>query len=429
MPARLRRGPLRTGPLQRRTPQARIVEVLLLGAWAEAVAAGRRAAAEREAVAALDAWVGLGLACEHSDRDGRLFDLVEVQSFFRWAGLAGLDDFFAARWAPAFRAMAIDLAGPDGWPPPGGGGDVGEARFRITCARTFNLDRIPAGSRVRLRMPLPLDCADHGQPRILAGEAIRADGATVSISSGRLMAVLPAVRQRRITLEAEIDLSTINPTEPRGRNLEATESALYLRSSEGAVRVTRAVETLAFRLAGRSPPMIAVQRFWAYLLDELCLGAVPYETMTSAAAVDWVLDAGWFDCRLGAALLVSLCRARGIPARMVGGNFLYGRSPTNHHWSEVWIDGPGWLPFDVTAWDLSSGGLDAAWRGRYAGRLEPRMVTERPPMAFTGPIGVAWPDRWRMLQAITPAGVSVDFVDMDDDRLIYRDEFSVRRAA
>jgi transglutaminase-like putative cysteine protease len=55
------------------------------------------------------------------------------------------------------------------------------------------------------------------------------------------------------------------------------------------------------------------------------------------------------DCTEHAVLTAALCRARGIPARMLFG-LVYVSSPASfafHMWNEVWIDG-AWVPIDAT---------------------------------------------------------------------------------
>ena len=76
------------------------------------------------------------------------------------------------------------------------------------------------------------------------------------------------------------------------------------------------------------------------------------------------VDAFWFDSRRGfcshfAGAFVYVARAVGIPARMVGGyqggevNPLTGhlvvRQFDAHAWTEVWLEGRGWVRFDPTA--------------------------------------------------------------------------------
>jgi hypothetical protein len=187
----------------------------------------------------------------------------------------------------------------------------------------------------------------------------------------------------------------------------------YLRRSEGLIQVSDRVRELADHLAGPGArPGAALRAFWNFLLDELMCGAIHYDQVTAAAPCDWVLDSGWYDCHLGSALLVALCRARGIPARLVGGHVLYRAAPTNHYWAEVWLDNEGWRPFDLLCWDLSGGGADGAWRDHFYGRIDPRMVTQCFPRQFTGSPGVTLPPAWHMLQLGTVEGVEIRLNDI-----------------
>jgi transglutaminase-like putative cysteine protease len=64
------------------------------------------------------------------------------------------------------------------------------------------------------------------------------------------------------------------------------------------------------------------------------------------------------DCTEHAVLLVALCRARGIPARVAVGLVYYApqRGFAFHMWNEVWT-GDRWVPLDAT---LGRGGIGAA---------------------------------------------------------------------
>jgi hypothetical protein len=127
---------------------------------------------------------------------------------------------------------------------------------------------------------------------------------------------------------------------------------------------------------------------------------------------------------MGAALLASLCRARGIPARIVSGYMLYPLAPSYHFWAEIWLN--QWVPFDLLSWDLSSGGRDTAWRGIFAGSLDYRMTVQRLPRQFVGPMSVKLPRRWHVLTQALPDGMRIGVHDIASGELAYSDDISVR---
>ena len=208
---------------------------------------------------------------------------------------------------------------------------------------------------------------------------------------------------------------------------EPEQLATWLATSEGAVQVTPGVATLANRLAaGAQGPFAEVMAFYDYMIDKMACGRLHLDALAGEPPTDWVIASGWFDCRLGAALLVALCRARGIPARLVGGYPLW-QATSEHFWMEAWIPDRGWTPFDLLAWDLSAGGRDRAWRDVYAGAVDYRMTTQVFPEIFTGAPGVPMGAAWQRLARATPEGVETRLVSIRDGHLIYADTVRVVR--
>lgn len=392
----------------RTVPRGRVIEMLLLGGWAY----------ERETpqamtvtCAALDTWVGMGLPNRRGADGEALFDPVEVLNFFKLAGLEGRDGFWAERYLPTGRRMVEELA-------PGHG-----ASFDVEVRRTFDLSGAAPGKTMRLRMPLPLAGA-HGdlqvEPFIEGGEA------SLAVSDGRLEARLPSTGGR-VTLGAKLRFSTA-PQALAGAGGRMEDTA-YLKPREGLIAVTDRVNDLSRALAGPGAPVdTAVRAFWAYVMEALKCGAIHYDQISPEAPCDWILDTGWCDCQLGASLFIALCRAWGAPARLVGGHLLYRKAPTNHYWAEVWFEDRGWVPFDFYGWDLSFGGRDLAWRDRFYGHIDGRMITQRMPFEFTGALGVPMPPAWTMLQVADGEGVAISLISTDG-ALIYSDVVTIGATA
>jgi hypothetical protein len=209
--------------------------------------------------------------------------------------------------------------------------------------------------------------------------------------------------------------------------LDAASANLYTRPREALLVVSPRVRALAAELTeGTVDRATMVQRIWNFMIDRLHYGVMHYDELPAVAPVDQVLNGGWYDCQLGSALLAALCRACGIPARQVGGYLLYPTAATNHHWSEVWFDDRGWVPFDLACWDLSVGGRDSSWRDLFHGRLDYRMKTQVMPLCFTGTPGVRFPPAWRLTQRMEDQGIALGYSSVDSGIPIFRDRVSVR---
>jgi len=379
--------------------------MLLLGGWAyeredcNAVPETRRA---------LDSLIDLGLGLRRAATGERLFDPVEVTNHLKSAGLAGHNSFWADRYVRTGRRLVTDLAGRRA-------GNI-EVDFR----RTFNASTIAMGKSVRLRAPLPLRSV-YGDSLQIHPFVEGASGAQLSMTDGRLEARLTAV-EGDLTLGARLKFAC---EKELSHDFSAADNSIYLKPREGLIVISDAVRALAASLASsQASPDSALRAFWHYMIDELACGAVHYDQIRADAPCDTVLDMGWYDCQLGSALFVALCRSHGIPARIASGHLLYRRAPTNHYWAEVWLDDQGWLPFDFLSWDLSLGGSDLQWRDHFYGRVDDRMVTQLLPLKFTGALGLALPNAWHILQAAKDDGVTISLMPLTGGR-IYSDFISV----
>ena len=162
-------------------------------------------------------------------------------------------------------------------------------------------------------------------------------------------------------------------------------------------------------------------------MDELACGALHYDRIDPADPYGLVLSEGWYDCRLGSAMLAAMCRARGIPARVVHGYMLYPIAPASHTWMEAWIDGAGWTPFDLFTWDLEVQSAGGAWREHFFGRIDDRLPVERPPRLFAGTGDVRLPSAWQMLTYADDEGTVIEFRDLRTGALVYAESIAVQR--
>jgi hypothetical protein len=401
----------RTGDRYRTVPEASIIQMLLLAGFAFELAKGREAEAAKRTAAALERWIATGLGFCLDTPGKRLFDPVEVLNFAKRAGLLGHDTFWRDHWVSTGRALVA--SGPGSRP----------GNFAVSFNRCFDLQHFAPGSALRLRLPLPLTGATDIRPVIAPSLSAR-----IAFGDGRMEVRLDRPRDPIVDVGLDLVFADAGRSMPdAARPLDAAETELYLRPSEGLIRVSPRIRALADRLVGKAPtPRQKLAAFWDFMLDHLVLGHVHYDQVPSDAPGEWVLDQRWCDCQLGAALLVSLCRASSIPARILGGHVLYPLAPFNHYWAEAWVDGHGWFPMDLMTWDLSVAGEDHAWRGHFFGAIDSRLVTQCLPLGFTGPMSVRFPAGWQMVQTRAEAGIDIAFTD-HDGTLIYRDRVSVRR--
>jgi transglutaminase-like putative cysteine protease len=402
---------MHAGDRYRTVSEASILEMCHLAGWA--CESGEGSPGRARTREALEHWIALGLGVRRGADGERYFDPCEVLNFLKQAGLDGRDAFWSERLVGTARRLVVDMRNDD------------PRKFTVELRRTFNTQSLPAGAALRLRMPLPLT-SDHLGDLEVHPHAVAA-GAHVAVSRGRLEVRTQASDSGEVTIGATTTFTAC----PRELNGERSQPDLgapdlrYLRPREGLIVVSDRVAALASSLVGPdADPLMVVRAFWNYCLDHLSQGAVHYDQVDTEAPGDWLLDSGWGDCQLVSALFASMCRARGIPARILGGFYLYRTFSTNHYWAEAWIDGQGWMPFDFSCWDLSRGGQDPAWRDYFFGRIDCRLTNQCLPLDFTGAVGVKIPAAWHIQQSAQPVGVAVGLFDVEG-KLVYRDFVAV----
>jgi Transglutaminase-like superfamily len=407
----------------RTVPESRVIDVLLLVSWAAEVDDGDRDFARAATSDALEKWISKGLGYQLASDGSRLFDPAEVINFMKWLGVTGQDRYWEDHFVKTHRAFVGEFQPKE--IESGALHSYPATRFCMKLRRSFDLQNFAEGASVRLRAPLPLAGAYlealQITPIILGGSQ-----SDIVIREQCLEARLKVSAERAITIGGDFTFTAVNPTRSAAPPLTPREDDLYLRKSEGLIQVTPRIESMATALANDcSSVQQSVEAFWSYMISKLFSGMVHYSDVPPSTPGDWVLDEGWYDCQLGAALLASLCRSRGIPARIVSGHLLYRVQPISHYWAEVWFDEIGWRAFDIICWDLSIAGQDECWGNLFAGRIDYRALTQSFPLVFTGPMSVRFSEAWHMLQVGLPEGIDIAYTDVADGSLIYRDQVTV----
>ncbi len=413
-------------PRYRTATEPQIIELLLLHGWVQELRAGRRDRAAGEASAMLDRLTGSGLGHREAD-GGRLFDPAEVlnvlKSTFRQDGHADW-----RRVVENGRSLVRNAA-PDARGASSDTGVVPSRRFDVRLERTFH--RVTEGSHgaVRLRVPLAIedDILDDLTVRPVVPCGV---DAALSRSVGRLDAIVRAPCATSLTLGVHMAFNARSQSVRQGTvaMLSPADRELYTRAHEGMIDVTPRIAALAAHVGGRAgDDWSVVERFWDYLLAHFHSGAMHYQDL-GAAPLHWVLDTGWYDCHVGSALLVALCRARAIPARLVSGYVLYRDAPFHHFWMEAWTKHNGWRPCDLICWDLAAGGIDVEWRRHFFGQLDYRMKTQLLPRIFTGLPSIRLPSAWHLLARATPDGSEMALCDAVTGLPIYTERLTVSYA-
>jgi transglutaminase-like putative cysteine protease len=268
----------------------------------------------------------------------------------------------------------------------------------------------------------------------LAVEPVETDGGVLRVSPGHLEVRRSVPSGANPTTAVEIKIAFTAYQERHEIDPLATEPSYpddatpWLQLSEGMIQVTPAVQALSAAIAGHGKrPGEILARIWAFIGEHIQLGAIHFSDLDPDDPLSSIVRIGWADCFTATALLVGLCRARGVPARMVRGALLYPMTPGGpHYWADVLLPPYGWVPVDTLGWTLAGGDPAATeWVNLFFGRLDYRMKIATLPARRVGLLGIRYPRLWYMVQTPCDGGTIVTTSDVESRQFAFRDRWKV----
>lgn len=133
-----------------------------------------------------------------------------------------------------------------------------------------------------------------------------------------------------------------------------TESELYKKyTAFEAPHIVR-LDSLAKAIVGNETnPYKQSELVADYIMQFPWAGAREYSTISCIPA--YVLREGHGDCGQVSLLYISLMRTLGVPARWESGWMIHPGEQNYHDWAEVYYEGVGWIPVDVSFGRFNTG--------------------------------------------------------------------------
>ncbi|MEZ6100068.1 MAG: transglutaminase-like domain-containing protein [Pirellulaceae bacterium] len=256
---------------------------------------------------------------------GELLSLLRIESanagpgITRWMDAAGSlvrsDDAFMAQSMCAATALAANAPND-----------------------TWDVD-LAVKARVELTPPFPVRPA---QPFAMAKYRVTMkDASPTAVFAESETQSVSAVDARTAIISVVASLPQVVGTSPSDRPIEQDIAAnRWIQSSDPSIRQFAGTAT-----GGATEPNSMLQAMRRHVFHSL--RKVDF-SQTFASAVE-VVRSREGDCSEHAVLLAAICRAQGLPARVVVG-MIYDdliRGFVYHTWNEVWVGGR-WVPVDAT---------------------------------------------------------------------------------
>jgi hypothetical protein len=395
-----------------------IIEQLVIQCWLFQARGGDRTGARRQAEFALERLLANGLPYEDGVRGLRLDPYAAANMIKARAG--ELNDKSWSAWQETTHRNAVSLPSQP-------------HLYELFMRREWHSYVKTPGRPVVLRIPLPSRQVQRGsavveilEPSEREVEIREAPGRLeMRLDSARLDG--PVIAEMRVQFVGGDTCDPLTPAAPLGGQTSADEQ-IWLRNSEGLIITTSEVTNLAATLAnGCSDAREYVHAVWRWLMSELSFGDWHRGDLDEGNPLGWLLTTRRADCVLGSSMLIALCRARGIPARLVTGFLLHPANIGPHSWADVRLAPGLWVPFDFGSWCYSAGNPDdPQWGSFYRGRTDARFLAETLPREFTGWGSASPPQRWYRLEHLDGERIVHTLFSLPDNRLFRRDSMALR---
>ena len=227
--------------------------------------------------------------------------------------------------------------------------------FELTFSLVVDANAVPAGEAVRCWLPFPRrDLIRQQEVDLLYAYPPQESPLVDSLDHQALYLEAIAVRDSAIRFEAKyryrsyaqyFDPASMKP-EPYDRGSVFYQK--YTREELPHIVFNDDVRQLAAQIPGDwHNPVEAVTNIYQWINDHVMwVGAVEYGIQDTIPA--YVLRSRTGDCGMQTFLFMSLARCKGIPVRWQSGWMLHPGEVNLHDWCEVYYEGIGWVPVDVS---------------------------------------------------------------------------------
>jgi transglutaminase-like putative cysteine protease len=227
--------------------------------------------------------------------------------------------------------------------------------FRIQYTLTVKADAVPAGEIIRCWLPWPKENhATQFDVKLIETNLKNYIISSDSLIHRTLYAEKKAIAGEPVVFSYVVTFKAL----PRWINPEYIKPLKYNRRSQLYQQFTREefphivfsnnIRKLADEIVGNEKkPLQIVQKIYDFISNNIIWsGAQEYCIMEQIP--EYVIQNRKGDCGMQTFLFMSLARYKGIPVRWQSGFMLHPTEENLHDWCEVYYEGMGWVPLDMS---------------------------------------------------------------------------------
>lgn len=228
-------------------------------------------------------------------------------------------------------------------------------RMRVTYTLTVDADAVPASTLIRCWLPIPRkDVARQKNVKILATSdypyKLSPDTAAHSTlyMERRCVKGQPTVFSETFEYTSYAEWHNLRPEDVKPYDVTSPLYNEYTSQRSFHLRFSDKLIKLAETLVGdEKNPLLQARRIFQYVNDGFpWASAREYSTITNIP--EYVLTHHKGDCGQVTLLFIALCRICGIPAHFQSGFMMHPGAWNLHDWAEIYFEGVGWVPVDMS---------------------------------------------------------------------------------
>lgn len=227
--------------------------------------------------------------------------------------------------------------------------------IKVKYTLTVKADAVPAGKTIRCWLPFPrTDIARQQNVKLLSTSESQYQRSPAECAHSTVYMEKKAEAGKPTVFSEEFEyVSNGCWFNILSKNVKPydTNSALYKKYTSERDRhmvFTPRLRQLADSLtAGTTNPVIKAQRIFQWV-DANFPWASAREYSTIENIPEYVLENHHGDCGQVTLLFLTLCRICGIPAHFESGFMLHPGDENLHDWGEIYFEGIGWVPVDMS---------------------------------------------------------------------------------
>lgn len=233
-------------------------------------------------------------------------------------------------------------------------------RFRITYTITVNADAVPEGETIRCWLPFPAQGFDRQDEIKLISSSepdfiMSPENSVHSTVYMEKQAVkgIPTLFKIIFSYRSSSQHFSQEYADPQPYDKSEPEYISYTSEQLPQIRFTTEVRHQADSLAGDETSTEAmVRKIYLWFKGNIpWAGALEYSVMPDIPG--YVIKNMRGDCGMQTLLFMSMLRYKGIPVRWQSGWMVPPGAENLHDWCEVYYEGKGWVPVDVS-YDLQN---------------------------------------------------------------------------